>query len=253
MSAEIPLIVYEEAGSTQDRARDLALAGEAGPIAIMARRQTSGRGRMGRAWITRPGLDLALSILLRPAIEPPKAGLTGMAASIAVTLALDQLGVTGVGVKWPNDVLARGKKIAGILSEARISGSTIDYLIIGIGLNVNSVRDDYPQELQETTTSIKAALGIETDLEWAATLILREIATLNRRIDLEGPAFIPALWEAYWPHKGLRLSREGITGTAERIDSDGSLILIDDSGRTTRVTCGEVEPEADPAVSNACG
>ena len=138
MDRTTKLIVYEEVASTQDIARKLAQEGDPGPVAVMALRQTSGRGRSGRSWISPPGKNLALSVLLKPKLAPQEAPLMGLLASLAVAAALDAKGVPSVALKWPNDVLVEGRKIAGILPEASVKGNTLEFVIIGIGLNVNS-------------------------------------------------------------------------------------------------------------------
>ncbi|MEW6533927.1 MAG: biotin--[acetyl-CoA-carboxylase] ligase [Thermodesulfobacteriota bacterium] len=242
MDQTTKLIVYEEASSTQDIARKLALEGDPGPVAVMALNQTAGRGRSGRSWISPPGKNLALSALLRPRLAPQEAPLMGLLASLAVAAALEARSVPSVALKWPNDVLVDGKKIAGILPEASVKGNTLEFVIIGIGLNVNSRLSDFPPELQDSVTSVLLATGKEWYLQDAARGLLREMDALYDRVNNEGCGFIPSLWESRWAHRGRILTRDGLEGCAEGIGPLGSLILRTTDGRRVEINSGEAEP-----------
>jgi BirA family biotin operon repressor/biotin-[acetyl-CoA-carboxylase] ligase len=236
------LIVYEEAPSTQDIARELAQAGDSGPVAVMALRQTAGRGRSGRSWISPPGKNLALSVLLRPKIAPQEAPLMGLLASLAVVATLEARGVPSVALKWPNDVLVDGRKIAGILPEASVKGNTLEFVIIGIGLNVNSRLADFPLELQDSVTSVLLATGEEWDLKDAARSFLKEMDAQYVRVNKEGCRFVPSLWESRWAHKGRIVTRDGLEGRAESVGPLGGLILRTADGRYIEISSGEPEP-----------
>ncbi|MFZ5867287.1 MAG: biotin--[acetyl-CoA-carboxylase] ligase [Thermodesulfobacteriota bacterium] len=236
------LIVYEEVASTQDIARKLAQEGDRGPVAVMALRQTSGRGRSGRPWISPPGKNLALSVLLRPKLAPQEAPLMGLLASVAVARVLEAKRVPSAALKWPNDVLVDGRKIAGILPEASVKGNTLEFVIIGIGLNVNSRFSDFPIELHDSVTSVLIVTGREWDLQEAAHDLLKEMDALYDRVIKEGCGFIPSLWGARWAHKGRMLTRDGLEGRAEGIGPLGSLILRASDGRRVEINSGEAEP-----------
>ncbi len=238
------LTIYQEAESTQDLARQMAARGEPDGSAVMALNQTSGRGRAGHSWISPPGKNLAMSVVLRPRIAPREAPLLGFAAAVVVAETVERRGVPRAELKWPNDVWVQGKKIAGILSEASISGDTIEFAIVGIGLNVNSVESDFPQDLRSSVTSLLAATGRHSDLEEVARELLAGLGHLCDRIDREGCGFVPAVWDKRWAHRGLLLVHEDFSGIAQGIDEDGSLLLKDANGRLHRIACGDVEPAA---------
>ncbi|MFH1112447.1 MAG: biotin--[acetyl-CoA-carboxylase] ligase, partial [Pseudomonadota bacterium] len=210
--------------------------------AVMALNQTRGRGRMGRPWISPKGKNLALSLILRPHLKPWDAVLLGFLASIAVAEAVEEKGVPEAQLRWPNDVLVRDRKIAGILSEAVVSRGHMDFVIVGIGLNVNSRRSDFPTDLRTPATSLYMCTGKESDLADAARGILKRFALHYDRVDSEGCGFIPRLWEIRWPHRGRKLVHESFVGVGRGLEADGSLILEQDDGRIVHVTCGDVLP-----------
>lgn len=235
------LIIHEQLRSTQDSARELALKGEPEGAAVMALEQTGGRGRSGHSWISPPGKNLALSLLLRPAIDPAEAALLGMMASIAAVQTIEACGVATAELKWPNDVLVNGRKIAGILSEAALTSRTVEYVIIGIGLNVNSEETDFPPDLQDSITSIFLSSGVRQDLEETARLFLREMDILYERVRREGCSFIPGLWDTRWAHRNSFVIRDGVRYKAEAIGPDGSLVVLTESGQLRRFTSGQVD------------
>lgn len=235
------LIIHEQLRSTQDSARELALKSEPEGAAVMALEQTGGRGRSGHSWISPPGKNLALSLLLRPAIDPAEAALLGMMASIAAVQTIEACGVATAELKWPNDVLVNGRKIAGILSEAALTSRTVEYVIIGIGLNVNSEETDFPPDLQDSITSIFLSSGVRQDLEETARLFLREMDILYERVRREGCSFIPGLWDTRWAHRNSFVIRDGVRYKAEAIGPDGSLVVLTESGQLRRFTSGQVD------------
>jgi BirA family biotin operon repressor/biotin-[acetyl-CoA-carboxylase] ligase len=238
------LITYQKVTSTQDVARELALNGESEGTAILAMEQENGRGRLGRAWNSPTGKNIALSLILRPKLAPPQAALLSLLTSIAVAETLESAGVPSVRLKWPNDVLVNGKKIAGILLEANLSNKGVDYVIIGIGLNLNSELKDFPPELRDIVTSFLIETGREANLVETAYRLLADISSLCRQVDLEGPGFIPRLWETRWAHKGLTVVVQDMEGIAESLDSDGAL-MVRKAGQLIRVNSGEVFPKTD--------
>ncbi len=236
------LVIHNEAESTQDLAKAMALSGEPEGTAVMALNQTRGRGRMGRSWISPTGKNLALSIILRPHLSPRDAVLLGFLASIAVAEAVEEEGVAEAQLRWPNDVLVRDRKIAGILSEAVVSQGHIDFVIVGIGLNVNSRRSDFPPDLRTPATSLLMCTGKESDLADVARGILKSLAVHYDRVKSEGCGFISRLWELRWPHRGRKLVHESFVGIGRGLEADGSLILEQDNGRLVHITCGDVLP-----------
>lgn len=241
MTAFGRLLIYREAESTQDLVRDLALRGEPEGTAVMALKQTHGRGREGRSWVSPEGKNLALSVLLRPRLTPRDTVLLGFLVSIAVAETVEARGVPEALLRWPNDVLVRGGKIAGILSEATVQAGTIRFVIVGIGLNVNTLDADFPADLRTPATSLLMSTGHEADLEAVARELLQKLETLYRRVKTEGCAFIPSLWERRWAHRGRMLVHESATGVGQGLDEDGALVLKLHGEKVIRITSGDVD------------
>jgi birA, biotin-[acetyl-CoA-carboxylase] ligase region len=170
------IAVFQETESTNDVAAHAAAGGEPEGFVAFTETQTRGRGQFGRRWESRAGLGLWFSILLRP--QWPTGKLTEMTPLVAVAVARAVADLTGrvVRIKPPNDIFCGGRKLAGILSEAKTGVSM--HVVVGIGLNVNHTVADFPPELRQTATSMR----IETDQTWTreevATAVLRSIGTL---------------------------------------------------------------------------
>ncbi len=236
------LTVYEEVESTQDAAKEMALSGGAEGFAVMAFRQTGGRGRSGHTWISPAGKNLALSLLLRPRIASNAMPLLSLMAAIAVANTVERLGIPRPELKWPNDVLVSGKKLAGILAEAGMMNDSFKYVVLGIGLNVNSEVNDFPPELHDSVTSLFMCTSRQWDLVDVAGELLKDMEDLYRRVHTEGPGFVPALWSNRWAHLGRTLAYNGAVGVGHGISSDGSLILKTDNEQVIHVTSGIVDP-----------
>src|SRR5262245_19367089 len=132
-----PVHFFPTIGSTNDEAKRLAAAGEPEGLLVLTETQSAVRGRQGRQWLTPPGTALALSLVLRPALEARQAARVTMLAGVAVCEALGQAAGLQAALKWPNDVLLDGRKAGGILAETGLLGERLDYLVLGIGLNVS--------------------------------------------------------------------------------------------------------------------
>ncbi|HEY7624247.1 MAG TPA: biotin--[acetyl-CoA-carboxylase] ligase [Candidatus Limnocylindria bacterium] len=218
--------------STQDRARELA--GEAGrSLVVVADHQTAGRGTHGRIWLAPPGTSLLASWVLAPA--PARPSLFALLAGVAIARALDRLGTSGASLKWPNDVEAGHKKVAGVLAHATTSGEG-GSLVLGIGVNVHQRATDFPEELRSTATSLALA-GTAVDR-------LDLLAVLNAELDrIASPAERAAAmaeWRARSSVIGreVQVTREGrsvLRGIARDIDDDGALLVANE-----RVLAGDV-------------
>jgi BirA family transcriptional regulator, biotin operon repressor / biotin---[acetyl-CoA-carboxylase] ligase len=210
--------------STNDRARELAHAGAPHGTLVTAAEQTAGRGRQGRTWTAPPGRALLLSVVLR---DPPT--LLPLAAALAVA----EVAGAGAQIKWPNDVLLGGRKVAGILAEGRPQDG---WAVLGIGLNVALRVADLPPELQDTA----GTLGLEpADLE---PTLERLLAALERTLALDETTLLDA-YRARDALRGREVSWAGGRGHAAGIDGEGRLVVeLPEGGRTT-LSAGEVHLE----------
>ena len=232
----LTLDVIEEAGSTSDLLRERA--GQDGPEgAVMARVQTRGRGRLGRHWRSLPG-NLALSVLLRPG-APVRPGhwslLAGVALAEAAAEALDGLGV--LRLKWPNDLLLDGGKLAGILLEAGESASP--WLVMGFGVNLVAA----PADLGRATACI-SAVRPPPEPEAFARIVLDRVADWRVRYERAGFAPVREAWLARGPAPGSAMTvaagAQRISGVLHGLGADGSL-LVDTGTGVVSVAAGEVE------------
>jgi BirA family biotin operon repressor/biotin-[acetyl-CoA-carboxylase] ligase len=195
--------------------------------------QTAGRGRLGRTWEAPTGTAILCSILLKP---PPGRRLPQLAlvAGVAVADALERLTDLAVQIKWPNDVMLRRQKVAGILAEARDGA-----VVLGIGVNVNQAREQMP----EGAGSLRTAAGRDWDRDEVLDAMLDALAL---RYDQWVTGGLDAVYDGLGPRdflRGRRVSVNGMTGTAESIDRDGSLRIATGHGEVTTVESGEVSYE----------
>lgn len=145
----------QEVDSTNNYAKMLAADGYPEGTAVVAEQQTAGRGRRGRSWHSRPGEGIYLSLILRPVLPLNEISRVTLAAAVAVVEVLKREARLASGIKWPNDILVNGKKITGILTEAVTDIDGVEYIIVGIGINVNNSAADFPQEFRDTATSVR--------------------------------------------------------------------------------------------------
>jgi BirA family biotin operon repressor/biotin-[acetyl-CoA-carboxylase] ligase len=256
------LLVRDSTASTNDDAW-AALAELGDGAAVIALAQTRGRGRAGRSWEQAPGKGLALSVALRLGSHVGSsvggdlrhAGAIPLAAGLAAAQAVHALGVTRAQLKWPNDVLVDGRKLAGVLCEVRRlpgapAGAAPAAVVIGVGMNVSQARADFPPELRDTATSL-ALEGSDASLEDAAAEWLTRFEPLWDGIQAGDRAAVLAAWSALAPHWGawlrVRTPAGEVDGIAQRLDADGGLVLRTVDGREITVLAGDVlggEPAA---------
>jgi BirA family biotin operon repressor/biotin-[acetyl-CoA-carboxylase] ligase len=232
-------IAFDRAASTNDAARRFAEAGAGEGLAVTAEAQTAGRGRQGRLWISPHG-NLYVSFLLRPAVRPAHAGEFGFGVAAAVAETVERLAPRAQAkCKWPNDVLADGRKIAGILLESRGTPETLDWLIAGIGLNVAEA----PATPAWPATSL-AALGAEAGVETALETLAERLADWYRRWLTEGFAPLRQAWlaRAHALGETLRVKRDGEEreGRFVGLDPGGGLVLEMADGRRDTISYGDV-------------
>jgi BirA family biotin operon repressor/biotin-[acetyl-CoA-carboxylase] ligase len=220
--------------STQDVALDLAARGAPDRSVVVADHQTAGRGRRGRTWEAEPGASLLVSIVVRTPLPLAARPRLSFAAALAVADALRDAAGLAPRLRWPNDVLVGGQKIAGILLEAREGG----VVVVGIGVNVR--QRAFPPGLRERATSVALAGGRDAP---ADLLLAALLAAFDRWRDrLEGGDFagLRAAWLARADTIGREVRVEGRAGVAVGLDEDGAL-LVREGGAVHRVTAGALE------------
>jgi BirA family transcriptional regulator, biotin operon repressor / biotin---[acetyl-CoA-carboxylase] ligase len=236
-------------GSTNDLARELALAGAPHGTVVIAEQQTAGRGRQGRTWSAPAGRALTLSVLARL----PAAALETLplAVAIAVAEACEAVSPVTCRIKWPNDVWVDGLKVSGVLIEARPQD---EWAVIGIGLNVDTSLDELADDLRQTASSLRIASGAPVDREAALDALLERLAVWIER--LGNPAAVVAAFRERDALHGRRIawSTGGARqeGEARGIDDDGALVVFTDAGKRVRLDAGEVHLEQ-PADEGAPG
>ncbi|MGE0444171.1 MAG: biotin--[acetyl-CoA-carboxylase] ligase [Vicinamibacterales bacterium] len=225
------LLWYDEIGSTNDTASRLADAGAAAGTVVAANAQTSGRGRLGRTWVSPPGAGLYFSVVLRP--EMHVVPMLTLAAGVAVADGIEAATGLTTTLKWPNDVQAGGRKLAGILAEGGA------FVIVGIGINVRAAA--YPPDIATRATSLEQELGRDVD----RGLVLAEcLAALNARsaelYAAGGASAIVAAWKRRAaPMWGRAVEWDSGRGVAEGVASDGALLVRTARG-VERILSGEV-------------
>lgn len=237
------VIVKQETGSTNDDARELAESGADHGVVVIAERQKRGRGRKGRTWHSPPGRNLAFSVVLRLGLPAGDTGLVTIGAGVAVASALAELCNIPARIKWPNDVRVKGKKLAGILAEAD-GQNTIDYVVLGVGVNVNIEADEMPDDIREIATS----LLIETKNQWPRVLVFKRIMEGLESIfgELESGNYKKVLegWQGLAEAMGRRVRVETpgpvVTGTVMGIRDDGALRIKNDGGDEEIILAGDV-------------
>ena len=220
--------------STQEAVFALASAGAPDGAAVVADTQTAGRGRRGRRWHDEAGTSLLVSVLLRPALPPSLRPLLSYAASLAVVGTLGTLGLEA-RVKWPNDVLVAGRKVAGILLEAREG-----VVVVGVGLNVNQQR--FPPELAARATSVALQTGRAADRGVLLATLLDELDRWRARLEQEGFAPVRERWRAVSDTLGRGVRVDDVAGVAVDLDAAGALV-VDAAGGRRRVVAGELVEE----------
>ena len=224
-------------GSTNDRLKELARRGAPEGTIVLADIQTTGHGRQGRSWAS-PGGNLHLSALLRPACAVP---LLPLAAGVAVAEAIEPLGVSP-RLKWPNDVMLDDRKLGGILAESSSTGTALEWVVLGIGLNVNGA---LPEDLRDTAISLSQAGASSVDVEGMAAAVLGRLAVWYHRLTDGGPSQVVSAWRQralpWWGRRVLAFSGQGqIEGRAIGIDDEGGLVLELDGGARMTLRSGEV-------------
>jgi BirA family biotin operon repressor/biotin-[acetyl-CoA-carboxylase] ligase len=239
-----PIHYFETLASTNDLAKELGAKNAPEGTLVVAEGQTAGRGRLGRQWDSPPGGGLYVSLLLRPGLPPTEMPQITLTVAVAVARAIRHITGLVPGIKWPNDLLLEGKKVAGILTEMETESDQIRYLVVGLGLNINN--QEFPADLKSSATSLALAAGrtfprLEILQSW-----LHEFEDLYERfLAREFPGILEE-WKTYTVTLGHHVTvRQGpweISGLALEVAPDGALLIQTETGEILRVTSGEVAP-----------
>lgn len=249
-SAAVPrfqaLHVLASCRSTNEEARALVAEGHGPGCVVVADAQTAGRGRLGRAWHSPPGTGLYASLVVALMGETPRLSLLPLLAGVAVAEAVDALGAPDVELRWPNDVLVEGRKIAGVLCEHVAPSAESATVVVGLGVNVHHLLADFPPELRDQATSLRLALADPVPREQVLAAILARFHGLLAAAPSLEP-FPWTRWRRFFHAEGTTVraslsAEERIEGRVARVATDGALVLELADGSERRVVAGDVTP-----------
>ncbi|HVR35445.1 MAG TPA: biotin--[acetyl-CoA-carboxylase] ligase [Methylomirabilota bacterium] len=239
--------VFQETTSTNDVVEKLARDGVKEGVVVFSESQTRGRGRLGRKWVSPRGRGLWFSVLLRPALRPEAVTQLTIAAATALCRGIEKAAGVRPDVKWPNDVLVRGRKTAGVLTELSAELDKVKSVILGIGVDVNQTATDFPVELRRIATSLRIEAGRPLDRAELAAALLGE---LDREYALIHAGKFDAVadeWERRCTTLGCQLvidvGGRQVRGRAESLDPDGALLVRTQHGHLERIMGGDVTVE----------
>src|SRR5271170_3073320 len=239
--------VFEQTTSTNDVIEKLARDGVKEGVVVFAESQTKGRGRLGRKWISPERKGLWFSILLRPDLRPQETTQLTVASATALRRAIESETGLKPEIKWPNDILIGGKKVAGILTELSAELDKVKHIILGIGVDVNVDAGELPPEVGKIATSLKIEAGGLISRVELAVEILRELDRDYARMCAGNFSAIADEWEAGCATIGknvtVQMGDRKISGCAESLDDDGALLVRTGHGRLERVIGGDVTLE----------
>lgn len=244
------ILYFDVIDSTNNYAKKIASEGCAEGTVVIADSQTSGRGRLGRAWNSAQKAGIWMSVVLRPAIAPEDVQVITIAASVAVVSAIKRVAGIEAGIKWPNDIILDRKKVCGILTEMNSEMERVNFLILGIGINVKQDPEEFPEELRSKGTSLRAHArekGIaleEFDRNRLIKALLSELERLYSKISCGRTAEIIDRWKKHSVTLGkeVRISARNYecSGIAVDITDDGKLVVNCADGVTREVLSGEI-------------
>ena len=238
------ILFCHEITSTNEWAKELATYGAQEGTVVIAETQTKGRGRLDREWLSPVG-GLWFSLILRPKLHPADAVKLTFVAGLAVTEVLHEIFGLDAETKWPNDVLVNGKKICGVLTEMNTTGESVNFVVVGIGVNANfDVEKAFPKELIGVATSLENEVRRKVGLEELFRCLLEKLENLYELLMKEG--FNPILeeWKGYAGFLGrlvhVTSATERLSGLALDVDHDGALVVRLKDERIRRIFVGDV-------------
>jgi BirA family biotin operon repressor/biotin-[acetyl-CoA-carboxylase] ligase len=239
-----PIHCFEQASSTNIIAKQMAEKGAFEGAVIISEEQTSGRGRLNREWSCPYGKGLLMSLIVRPRVKAALLPQLTLITAVAVCNTMVNLANIEAGIKWPNDILVNGKKVCGILAEAKLDKNLVDYAVVGIGINVNLTEADFPSSYRAYSTS----LLLETGKSWSRFTLLSEfLSVFDHHYHLflrEGFEYVKSKWLDYNITLGrtVKVSKTDavIEGTAVGINENGGLLVRLADGRVEEFMAGDV-------------
>ena len=236
---------FQTLDSTNSKAYQFALNGAEEGEVVVSESQEKGRGRLGRQWFSPPFLNLYLSVILRPKIPPHQASLITLMAAVATADAVQKFSGLLPLIKWPNDILLRNRKVAGLLNEIHSETDRIHFVILGIGVNLNADAKMFSKEIRAVATSLKIEMGQTVSRKVFLQILFQELERWYSVFLGEGSAAILKAWRDRAHIQGRRVKvtsfGETIAGIAIDVDSDGALILQTEDGQQKRVMAGDIE------------
>ena len=232
------ILYYHSLPSTMDFAKKLAQEGMSEGVVVLCDEQTEGRGRQGRKWFASPASSVLMSVIFRPTLEQlPQ---LNMLASLAIVLTIEKVAGIKSAIKWPNDVLIGGKKVAGILMENVFEGEALQAAIVGVGLNVSLDVSAYP-EIAPIATSLSTELGKELNRDDVLRTLLQEMDALYQAVKRNKDVYHQWLARVETLGKTVRIKsgKSVEEGLAQSIGPDGSLTLRRADGSLVTIATGE--------------
>jgi BirA family biotin operon repressor/biotin-[acetyl-CoA-carboxylase] ligase len=233
-----PLVATAETGSTNDDALEAARRGAPHGAVFVADAQRSGRGRRGNSWTSPPGENLTFSVLVRPELPAERISAVALVAGLAVRAAVAARVPEDVAIKWPNDVLCGGRKIAGILVESRMS-ATVEAVVVGIGVNVRM--RDLPPDIATIATSLSLLGDPSPNREALLAEILAAFEQRLGRFEVTGLSSMSSELNAHDALRGRAVKVGDVSGDGAGIGEEGALLVRDARGVVHRVMSGTVE------------
>jgi BirA family biotin operon repressor/biotin-[acetyl-CoA-carboxylase] ligase len=227
-----PLAHYHEIGSTNDAALSAARAGAPAGSVFVADHQSAGRGRTGKTWLSKAGAGLLFSVLLRPRSSAELSSSLTLAVGLGVRAALETVAAGHFTVKWPNDVLANGRKVAGVLCEGLLSGRELDAIVVGVGINV--ARQELPPDLTGAVTCLEDLVLAGDVVPSREELLVEALAAIESRARRHLGGGFALLHDEFTAHDALAGRRVSVSGASEArglargVDHDGQLLVEDD-------------------------
>lgn len=238
------LYTFDEVDSTNELAKSYALAGKPEGTVVVAEKQLKGKGRLGRTWVSPKGQGIWVSVVIRPNILPHKAPQITFALAVGMVRAIFKASGIKAQIKWPNDILINGRKVAGILTELSAEIERVNYIVFGIGLNVNQNFNNFPEELRNKAISLKIASGQLLPRVEVLKAMLEELEKVYNEYLKFGFDYILEEWKLKSNTLGkevqILMSDSTLEGTAIDVDKDGFLIIRDKKNILHRIIAGDV-------------